>query len=84
MPFQLGALNKRLATLSADVHTWSMRVQVLAHRSVVPEQLATTLQCQQHQKLSMQTSETRQQEQIHLKFIITGIHRNWFVQMEQK
>jgi len=48
MPFELRALDKRFATLSTDVHTWTVGVQVLAHCSIVPKQLAATLQHQQH------------------------------------
>jgi len=47
VPFELGALNKRLATFSADVHARAMSVKMLAHCSVVAKQLAATLQRQQ-------------------------------------
>jgi len=47
VPFELGALNKRLATFSADVHARAVSVKMLAHCSVVAKQLAATLQRQQ-------------------------------------
>jgi len=58
MPFELRALDKRLATLGADVHAWTVRVQVLAHCSVVPKQLTATLHHRQHNFISSDNTQS--------------------------
>jgi len=57
MPFELRALDKRLATLGTDVHTRTMCVQVLAHCSVVPKQLTATLHHRQHNFISSDNTQ---------------------------
>lgn len=37
--FEFGALDKGLATLCADVHAWSVGMEVLPHGRVIPEHL---------------------------------------------
>jgi len=51
--FELGALNKRLATLRTDVDTWAVSVQMLTHCGVVPKQLAAALHHQPTSKLNV-------------------------------
>lgn len=41
--FEFGALHKRLAALSADVHAGAVGVEVLPHGGVIPEHLCAAL-----------------------------------------
>lgn len=43
VPLELARLHKRLAALSTDMHARTVRMQVLAHRRVVPEHLIASL-----------------------------------------
>jgi len=88
MPFKLGALNKRLAALGADVDPWSMSVKVFAHRSIVSEQLATTLRYQQYKTTALaQTDGTQQQVQkltnLKLPKVTMSTHRDKFLQKDR-
>lgn len=43
MTFEFGALHKRLAALSADVHAGAVGVEMLPHGGVIPEHLCAAL-----------------------------------------